>query len=94
MTREEFNELTITRNATAQEYSIVEYVYSWHPSISDRDGKKQMAWLFDNLGMRVICDMCNTAEKAQRIDEHIRDHERQLADYREQLEKLKTAEDE
>lgn len=72
MNREEFESLT-KRKVTPEEYGMIEYVYTWHPSITDTKGKQQIAQLFLNGGMRVISDMCDTANKARGIYEHMQD---------------------
>lgn len=46
---------------TTDEMKIIEYVYMYYPSISNIDGKNQIAYLYVNFGMRIIWDMRNTA---------------------------------
>lgn len=77
------------RIPTAEEYERIEYVYMWHPCISDTDGKKQVVYLYKNFGMRIFDDMTRTAERAQNLTDHIREHEGFLADYKKQLDELK-----
>lgn len=57
-----------------EDYAIVEYVYTWHPSIPAVGGKKTIAALYELGGMCLIRDMVATAriqeekeEKIQRI---------------------------
>lgn len=40
---------------------LIDYVYMYHPSISNIDGKNQIAYLYVHFGMRLIRDMRNTA---------------------------------
>ena len=70
MTREEFlyeaeqicGSTGIKFNApTMEQMQLIEYVYMYHPSISNVDGKSQIAYLYVVFGMRLIMDMRNTA---------------------------------
>ena len=51
MTKQEFKALT-KRDFTDKEYETIETVYTFHPSISETEGRKQIANLFDNFGFR------------------------------------------
>lgn len=68
MTREEFNQKCIeakpqdNKRPTDEEYKIIEYVYTFHPAISETEGKKQIAYLYMNFGMSIIRDMKPRAE--------------------------------
>ena len=70
MTKQEFKALT-KRDFTDEEYEIIEIVYTFHPSISGAEGKKQIAHLFDNFGFRIIADMLPTAVKTREYEEFI-----------------------
>jgi hypothetical protein len=48
MTKQEFKSLT-TREFTDKEYEAIETVYTFHPAISETEGKKQIASLYDTL---------------------------------------------
>lgn len=70
MTREEFDNkakqicdsIGIKYNApTTDEMELINYVYMYHPSISNVCGKNQIAYLYVHFGMRLIRDMRNTA---------------------------------
>ena len=70
MTREEFTNKArqicdstgIKFNApTTEQMKLIDYVYTYHPSISNVDGKSQIAYLYVVFGMRLILDMRNTA---------------------------------
>lgn len=45
MTKQEF-EKRIGAEISQKDYSIVEHVYTWHPSISEVEGKEQIAKLY------------------------------------------------
>lgn len=70
MTREEFTDkarqicdsLGIQFSTpTTEQMKLIDYVYMYHPSISNADGKSQIAYLYVVFGMRLILDMRNTA---------------------------------
>lgn len=71
MTKQEF-ETRINGTVTATEYSIVEYVYTFHPSISNTEGKEQIASIYKIGGMRLIKDMIATAQRAEHLENEIR----------------------
>lgn len=80
MTKQEFADLT-KRDFTDTEYATIETVYTYHPSISETEGKKQITSLYETFGIRIITDMLPTANKA-------REYEEQIARKRYELEKL------
>lgn len=49
MTKQEF-EKRIGAEISQKDYSIVEHVYTWHPSISEVEGKEQIAELYVKEG--------------------------------------------
>lgn len=62
----EFEEL-IGKSVSDLDYKSIEYVYSFHPSIDEVDGKKKIATLYSIGGMRLIKDMIETARVAARL---------------------------
>lgn len=42
---------------TEQEYRLIEHVYTFHPSISETEGKQQVAYLYENFGKSIFRDM-------------------------------------
>lgn len=78
MTREEFNAkrkqsftARVQHEVTDTEYAEIEFVYNWHPSISNTEGKDQIAYLYNTFGMRIIRDMMPTAKKAKELNSEI-----------------------
>lgn len=78
MLREEFNSLVSERlyngapfDVGDSEYPVIETVYAWHPSISNADGKEQVADLYAKFGFVIFLDMLPRA-KAMRDIEHRR----------------------
>lgn len=56
------------KKPTVGEYDIINLVYDYHPSISQgSDGKDQIAMLYSTFGMRIICDMHETAKRSEEI---------------------------
>lgn len=87
MTREEFNSLIEpekTKSPNDEDWKIIEFVYSFHPSISETRGKEQIADLYKTFGMRIIKDMIQTAKRAEAM-------EKELSELRAKYNKLKDA---
>lgn len=72
MTKQEFEE-RVTRPVSEKEYKIVEKVYTWHPSISETDGKNQMVMLFETFGMDFIRGMEEAADWMMNLDKEERE---------------------
>lgn len=70
MTKHEFEE-KLGNQVTEKEYKDIEFVYTFHPSISNTEGKTQIAQLYKIGGIRLIRDMIPTARKAQELDNKI-----------------------
>ena len=67
MTKQEF-EKRIGAEISQKDYSIVEHVYTWHPSISEVEGKEQIAELYKSFGMPIIKNMMEAANYAETLD--------------------------
>lgn len=87
MTKEEFTAL-LQRKVTDAEYADIEFVYNWYPSISNTDGKDQIAYLYNTFGMRIIRDMMPTAKKAMELDNEILATKHRLEELQEEYAKL------
>lgn len=78
MTREEFERSCIevkaqdNKRPTEAEYKIIEYVYTFHPAISEVGGKNQIAYLYMNFGMSLIQDMKPRAELMEKKERELR----------------------
>jgi len=82
-------ESRLGKDVTPAEFEKIEYVYTFHPSISETEGKDQIVALFKIGGMRIIEDMTPTADEADQLEERIRYHTTQLSEYKAKLEKLR-----
>ena len=78
MTREEFENSCIkikpqdNKRPTEAEYKLIEYVYTFHPAISEVEGKEQIATLYLNFGMSLIQDMKPRAELMEKKEKELR----------------------
>ena len=70
MMKHEFEE-RLGKPVTESEYKDIEFVYTFHPSVSNTGGKTQIAELYKIGGIRLIRDMIPTAKKAQILEEKI-----------------------
>lgn len=77
MNKQEFEELT-GKAVPSTDYEKIEFVYTWHPGISNIDGKKQIARIFKYGGMPIIVAMMEAATFAKNLDEERRKAEKQL----------------
>ena len=89
MTKVEF-ETIIGRKALDDEYEYVNYVYENHPALTD---KQQICDIYKIGGLRVIADMCHTANLAKVIKDEIKDYECKIAELKERYETLKNGSD-
>lgn len=76
MTREEF-EMRLpdcTRKPSDDEFEIIQNVYNYHPTFNHNctTPKDKIANLYFEYGMRVICDMQETAKRMQEIEDEQR----------------------
>ena len=60
------------RKPNEEEFELIQFVYNYHPSIHPALGKDQIAMLYSEFGMRIICDMHETAKKAKEIEDERR----------------------
>lgn len=89
MMKEEFMEVAGVKKLSDEDYGLIEYVYTFHPLISETQGKAQVAFLYNNFGVEIFKEMEAKAVMAQEIESRIHDLERSLADERKKLSELK-----
>ena len=77
MTKQEFQK-RIGAEISQKDYSIVEHVYTWHPSISEVEGKEQIAELYKSFGMPIIKNMMEAANYAETLDRAMAQAQRQV----------------
>lgn len=93
MTKQEF-EQRLGKQVNSVDYSIIEYVYNFHPSIGEIGGKDEISELYQLGGMRLIKDMLPTAQKAEKLEDEIRITRANLNRLTKQYEALKTGAEE
>ena len=71
-----------------REYSIIEKVYTFHPAISETEGKRQIAELYVNFGMALIMDMVPRAELMAKKEEELRAAQIALSKVKEEIEEI------
>ncbi len=76
MTKEEF-EMRLpdcTRKPSDKEFEIIQFVYNYHSTfnLNCTNAKEKAANLYFEYGMRVICDMQETAKRMQEIEDERR----------------------
>ena len=88
MLRREFETIAGVQ-VTPEEYKKIEFVYNWHPSISETEVKMQIATIWNIGGLRLIQDMEESARHAKAIGDQIRDAKDELASLEKELTLLK-----
>ena len=76
MMREEFDRKLeeirgISSHISEEDYKLIEYIYTFHPCISETDGKRQVAGLYHEFGIRIFKDMLETANKNKELEVEI-----------------------
>lgn len=77
-----------TRKPADKEFELIQFVYNYHPSIHPSEGKNQIAMLYSTFGMRIICDMHDTAKRAQELDDERRQLKNKLRELEREEEEL------
>ena len=67
MMKHEFED-RIGHSISDEEYSTIEYVYTWYPKISETEGKGQIAKLYTDFGMPLIEDMVERAGQMEKLE--------------------------
>lgn len=78
---------------TDQMYRDIEYVYMFHPSISETEGKRQIAELFATYGMALIRDMIPRAKQMEKKETDLRELRVKMQQLERQIQELRTGEE-
>lgn len=70
-------------------YALIERVYTFHPAISETEGKRQIAELYVNFGMVLIMDMLPRAEVMATKERELREARAALNRIQEEIEEIK-----
>lgn len=97
MTRDEFEyqvskalpEGKTAPEPTDSQYKLIEYVYTFHPSISETDGKAQIAMLYVNFGISIIQDMKPRAELMEKKERELREARLRFEMIQREIEEIK-----
>ena len=101
MTREEFlmhlncieqnhNEESLTCTISDEDYKIIEEVYTWHPAISNTEGKQEIAALYYIAGMGLITNMYPEAHVVKEAQQQIQSLRNRLKAEEERIENIKS----
>lgn len=71
------------------DYALVERVYTFHPAISETEGKRQIAELYVNFGMVLIMDMLPRAEVMEKKESELREARAALSRIQEEIEEIR-----
>lgn len=90
MTLEEFTQKLpdCVKKPTEQDYELIKMVYNHHPAITSMRGVSQIIELYSQFGMRVICDMQETARRNMEIDDEICKLNERLAELEDERKEL------
>ena len=88
MMKQEFENL-IGHPVSEEEYSTIEYVYTWYPKISETEGKGQIAKLYMDYGMPLIEDMVERAGKMEKLEGDLRRAQAQLTAIQDRIKLLR-----
>ena len=78
MNKQEFEE-KIGGLISVEQYRDIEFVYTWHPSVLNVNGKEMIAQLYKLGGMRLIKDMMPTANAWRKLSIHRDELKAQIA---------------
>lgn len=68
MTKEEFLDRVLAKDVKEPDFEIIEFVYTWHPLISETEGKEQVAFLYNNFGIGIFWEMLPKAKEAKELE--------------------------
>ena len=99
MTREEFHNACKRINPAVDEpslkdYQVIDYVYTHYHTISETEGKAQIAYLYMTHGMAIIHDMYIRAVKNLELERDIMKLKNDLRDLEEKRLRIKSGIDE
>ncbi len=89
MNKQEFESI-LGRTVSEEDYKVIEYVYTWHPAISNVNGKDQMVAIYAAGGITVIKNMCETARFAMNIESEEEELRRKMNKLKKRRELLET----
>lgn len=88
MMKNEFEDL-VQHSVSDEEYSTIEYVYTWYPTISETEGKAQIVRLYTDFGMPLIEDMVERAGKMEKVEGDLIAAKRQVTIVKDRIKALR-----
>ncbi|MTK05671.1 MAG: hypothetical protein F8N38_01095 [Hungatella sp.] len=88
MMKQEFEKL-IHAEVSESDYNVIDYVYTWYPTVSETEGKNQIAELYVSFGMAIITDMVPRARKMEDLENELRAIQQKLITIQDQIKKLR-----
>lgn len=85
MQKSEF-EAKVGTQVSNEDYQDIEYVYMWHPAISNVGGKEQIALLYMNFGLAFIRTMLPAARKMYELKDRLRIAEKEVIKIQKEIE--------
>lgn len=70
MMKQEFENL-IGKEVSDKDYEVIDRVYTFHPAISETEGKKQIADIYNAGGMTVIRGMLEAADIMNSLEKEL-----------------------
>ena len=80
MTKQEFLDRVKVNNVTDNDWGVIEFVYTWHPLISDTMEKEQVAYLYNNFGIGIFNEMYVKANSAKKLNDELYQAQRKVDD--------------
>lgn len=74
---------------TDADYKVIEYVYAFHPAISETEGKQQIAELYARFGMVLIRDLLPRAQLVEKKEAELREAGSRLKKLQQEMEDIK-----
>ncbi len=71
MSKEEFEKL-IDKKVSGEDFDVIQFVYNFYPTISETNGKTEVAELYKKHGMGIFHDMYPTARRGMVLEDSIR----------------------
>lgn len=92
MMKDEFEKISGIE-VSVEDYKEIEFVYMFHPAISDINGKIQIAEIYKNGGMLVIRAMKDMAERGKAIEDEMARLNKEMEFQKRRFEMLKSGDD-
>lgn len=92
MTKKEFEE-RVGITVSDEKWDKIEFVYTWHPSISNIYGKDEIAQVYKIGGMRLIMDMIPTAKEWKKLEDERMSVANRLLEIKREMQTLQAGEE-